>query len=378
MTKLTKLPRLLFLYSDTGGGHRSAVEAITEALELEFPGQYSAEKVDFFKEYAPMPMKFAPEIYPIVSKNTRLWGMSYHLSDGKRQVNMMTRAAFPYFYTACRRLLAEHPSDLVISVHPIMNTPVRQVVHRKHIPFVTVVTDMVSTHALWFDPQADLIILPTEIARERGRELGIAEDKMGVCGLPVAAKFCLPPADKTQLRKQLDWPDSQLTLLLVGGGEGMGPLEATAAAIDNSGLPVSLIIIAGRNQRLKEKLESRDWKIPHRIYGFVSEMPEFMRAADVLITKAGPGTISEAFIAGLPIILYNRLPGQEEGNVLYVIGEGAGTWAPEPGMVVSVIKNWINHPDRLAETTEASRSSARPDAARQIARLLMEKARKTA
>ena len=231
---------------------------------------------------------------------------------------------------------------------------------------------MVSTHALWFDHQADLILLPTEIARDHGLELGINGEKMQVCGLPVADKFCKPTSSKSELRKTLDWPEGQLTLLLVGGGEGMGPLEATAAAIDSSGLPVSLIIIAGRNQRLKNRLETRTWNIPHKIYGFVQNMPDLMRAADVLITKAGPGTISEAFIAGLPIILYNRLPGQEEGNVLYVIGEGAGMWAPEPGMVVSVIKNWINHPDRLAEITQASQSLARPLAARQIAHHLME------
>lgn len=376
MTQKNELPRLLFLYSDTGGGHRSAVEAILEGLELEFPNQFTAEKVDFFKEYAPLPLNFAPEIYPVVSKNTRLWGMSYHLSDGKRQVDLMTRAAFPYYFTASRNLLYDHPCDLVVSVHPLMNTLIRQAAHRRHIPFVTVVTDMVSTHALWFDNKADLIILPTEIARQHGLELGIPAENMAVCGLPVAERFCKPKESKTELRKRLNWPDSGLTLLLVGGGEGMGPLEATAAAIDASGLPVSLVIITGRNQRLKEKLEGRDWKIPHRIYGFVKNMPDLMCAADVLITKAGPGTISEAFIAGLPIILYNRLPGQEEGNVLYVIGEGAGTWAPEPGMVVSVIKNWIKHPDRLAETTEASRSLARPEAARQIARLLMEQVKK--
>jgi 1,2-diacylglycerol 3-beta-galactosyltransferase len=366
-------PRLLFLYSDTGGGHRSAVEAIIEALGLEFPGQFEAEKVDFFKEYAPPPLKFAPEIYPIVSKNTRLWGMSYHLSDGQRQVDWATLAASPYLNLACRKMLNEHPADLVVSVHPLMNSYVRQVVHRRHISFATVVTDMVSTHTLWFDKKADMILLPTEIARQRGLELGVPADIMKVCGLPVDDKFSKESVSKEELRKQMAWPEAQtqLTLLLVGGGEGMGPLAATAAAIDASGLPVSLIVIAGRNQRLQEQLEEREWHIPHMIYGFVKNMPDLMRAADVLITKAGPGTISEAFIAGLPIILYNRLPGQEEGNVLYVIGEGAGTWAPEPAMVVSVIKNWINHPDRLAETTEASKSVARPDAARQIARNLM-------
>ena len=299
--------------------------------------------------------------------------MSYRLSDGQRQVDWATMTVSPYLFLPVRKMLLDHPADLVISVHPLMNTYVRQIVHNRHIPFATVVTDMVSTHTLWFDKKADLILLPTEYARQRGLELGIDADKMKVCGLPVSESFCIETDSKSELRQKMAWPEAQtrLTLLLVGGGEGMGPLEATAAAIDASGLPVTLIVVAGRNQRLKDRLEERDWHIPRKIYGFVKNMPELMRAADVLITKAGPGTISEAFIAGLPIILYSRLPGQEEGNVLYVIGEGAGTWAPEPGMVVSVIKNWINHPDRLTETIEASQILARPDAARQIARYLM-------
>lgn len=363
--------RILFLYSATGGGHLSAVEAIEEALELEFPGQFFADKVDFFREYAPLPLNLAPEIYPVVSKSSKLWGLSYALSNGKRQVALATRAAFPYLYTAVRSLVNEHPSDLIVSVHPLMTKTIRQVIQRKKIPFITVVTDMVSTHTFWYDKNCDLIILPTESAKERGLELGMDESKMVVCGLPVADRFSKMNGDKTQIRQRLGWPESQLTLLLIGGGEGMGPLETTAAAIDESGLPVSLIVVTGRNTRLKNKLEERNWKIPHRVYGFVREMPDFMQAADVLITKAGPGTISEGFIAGLPIILYNRQPGQEEGNVLYVIGEGAGMWAPEPAMVVSVIKNWVHHPDRLAEATSASRNLAKPEAARQIARLLM-------
>lgn len=363
--------RILFLYSDTGGGHRSAVEAISEALSLEFPDQVIADKVDFFKQYAPPPLKFAPEIYPLVSKSPLVWGMNYRMMDNKRQVSLVTQTATPYIYWAVRKMLTEHPADLVVSVHPLMNTPVRFLVHRKGIPFATVVTDMVSTHVFWFDNKADLILLPTEAARQRGLELGISPEKMQVCGLPVDERFCHLRFDKAALRRELGWPEAQITLLLVGGGEGMGPLEATAEAIDNSGLPVSLIIVTGRNQKLKERLEIRDWKIPHVIYGFTKNMPDLMSAADVLITKAGPGTISEAFIAGLPIILYNRQPGQEEGNVLYVIGEGAGMWAPEPGMVVSILKNWVNHPDRLEETTLASRSLARPEAARQIARSLI-------
>jgi 1,2-diacylglycerol 3-beta-galactosyltransferase len=128
--------------------------------------------------------------------------------------------------------------------------------------------------------------------------------------------------------------------------------------------------VAGRNQNLKARLESHSWSIPTFIYGFVREMPDFMRAADILVTKAGPGTISEALIAGLPMILYSRLPGQEDGNVSYVVSEGAGLWAPRPDQIVSFLHTWIQHPEKRLEAAAACRRLARPQAARQIAHLL--------
>ena len=77
-------------------------------------------------------------------------------------------------------------------------------------------------------------------------------------------------------------------------------------------------------------------------------MPDFMRASDILLTKAGPGTISEALIAGLPIILYHRISGQEEGNVSYVIDEGAGVWAPETEDIIETLKYWLENPFQTA------------------------------
>jgi 1,2-diacylglycerol 3-beta-galactosyltransferase len=120
-------------------------------------------------------------------------------------------------------------------------------------------------------------------------------------------------------------------------------------------------------------LESRTWPIPIFVYGFVREMPDFMRAADILVTKAGPGTISEALIAGLPMILYSRLPGQEDGNVTYVVSEGAGLWAPRPEQIVSALQSWIRRPEQRSQAAEACRKLARPNAARQIAGLLAER-----
>jgi 1,2-diacylglycerol 3-beta-galactosyltransferase len=95
-----------------------------------------------------------------------------------------------------------------------------------------------------------------------------------------------------------------------------------------------------------------------------------MRAADVLVTKAGPGTISEAFIAGLPMILYAKLPGQEDGNVAYVVSNNAGIWAPRPGEVVKALRQWLEHPEDRQRAAEACQKLARPNASREIARVL--------
>ena len=152
---------------------------------------------------------------------------------------------------------------------------------------------------------------------------------------------------RLKIRTRLGWPQNRPVVLLVGGGEGMGPLEPTARAIDAAGLPVQLVIIAGRNKKLKERLERYPLADSSRRFTVLCRKCLILCAPpDILVTKAGPGTISEAFIAGLPMILYSRLPGQEDGNVGYVVDNGAGVWAPRPDAVVAALRNWLSHPDQ--------------------------------
>jgi 1,2-diacylglycerol 3-beta-galactosyltransferase len=161
-------------------------------------------------------------------------------------------------------------------------------------------------------------------------------------------------------------------VLMVSGGEGMGPIEETVRAVDQAHLELAMAVIAGRNEALKQNLESAGLKTKTMVYGFVNNMADLMNAADIIITKAGPGTISESFIAGLPIILYSRMPGQEEGNVDYVVEKGAGVWAPEPEQVVAALRYWINHPEVLQTVAKTSKSLARPEASKTIARYIIE------
>jgi len=117
-------PNVLFLFSDTGGGHRSPTEAIIEALNLEFPNQICSEMVDVFKEYAPLPLEHAPKIYPRLARLTDVWKLGCRLSDGHRRTRAFSLLFGPYVHRSTRRLVREYPCDLIVSVHPLSNGPI--------------------------------------------------------------------------------------------------------------------------------------------------------------------------------------------------------------------------------------------------------------
>lgn len=361
---------ILFLFSDTGGGHRSATEAIVEAIHLDYGDRLTTQMVDIFKEIAPPPLNLMPDWYPYMVRVPEVWGLGYRLSDGRRRASLIGNSAWPYVRLTLRKVIARYPSDLIVNLHPLATRPFLHALGTDRPPFITIVTDLVTVHAMWYYRGVDLCLVPTEAARQLALRYRLRPEQVQVVGLPVADRFCQPLADRVILRERLGWPPDLPVIVLVGGGEGMGPLEQTAVAIAESGLRLALVIITGRNQGLKARLEAHPWAIPTFIYGFVRQMPDFMQAADILVTKAGPGTVTEALNAGLPMILYSRLPGQEEGNVAYVVEEKAGIWAPEPDLIVAALAEWILNPKTREAAAAACRRVARPQAAHQIARIL--------
>jgi 1,2-diacylglycerol 3-beta-galactosyltransferase len=173
------------------------------------------------------------------------------------------------------------------------------------------------------------------------------------------------------LRARLGLAPDVFTLLLVGGGEGMGPLRAIARALDGAQLPIQLAIIAGRNDTLRAQLQKETWHVPVNVQGFVTNMPDWLRASDVVITKAGPGTIMETLAAGKPILLSGNLPGQEEGNVVFVEKMQVGVLRTTPEAIVAQVRAWLA-PDNpaLAEMQANARRVARPEAALEIVTLV--------
>jgi 1,2-diacylglycerol 3-beta-galactosyltransferase len=151
----------------------------------------------------------------------------------------------------------------------------------------------------------------------------------------------------------------------------MGPLYEIVSAMEAHCPHVQVGIVTGRNRQLKARLQQRNWQGTVYVYGFVDHvrhMPSLMSAADVLVTKAGPGTLHEAFLAGLPLILSGAVPGQEEGNVRRVVNGGAGVWAPDPCEIATLVNRWTGQFDgTLSRMSMCSRALARPDAATAVA-----------
>lgn len=364
------MKRVLLLMSDTGGGHRAAAEAIRDALLQRYEGQVAAELVDVFRAYSPFPFKYMPEMYPwLINRSKASWSMGYRLTNSRRSAKLLSRGMYVSMEKGLKRLLHEHPADVIVCVHSVINTPAIQALLRfeKRPPFITVVTDLVSTHMFWYDRRVDRCLVPSQPAFERGLLSGLKPEQMRVTGLPVHPGFAERLVSKSAARKELGWDPDLPAVLMVGGGEGMGPLYKTARAINDRGLKCQLAIIAGRNEALKTKLESDEWQQLTHVYPFVTNMPTLMAAADILVTKAGPATISEACIAGLPLILSDAIPGQETGNVDLVVENDAGVFAPSPEAVAQAVSDWMGEGEAgLKRRSEMALRLAYPDAVWQI------------
>ncbi len=363
--------RVLFLMSDTGGGHRAAAEAISEALHRKYADDVQIELVDVFKSYSPFPWNYMPEFYPwLINHSKSSWGMGYKLSNTQRRAKVLSRGMYVTVEGRIKRMLREHPADVVVSVHSLLTPLAIQALNARETrpPFVVVITDLVSTHMFAYTPLAERTLVPTQPAFERGIEAGLTPNQMRITGLPVHPRFTEALPEKIEARHTLGWNSKLPALLLVGGGDGMGPLYKTARALNARHLHCQIAIIAGRNKALKAKLESSNWNQPTHIYGFVNDMPRLMAAADVLVSKAGPSTICEACIAGLPMILYDAIPGQETGNVEYVLDNHAGVFAPSPREVADAAQSWLAEgAEGLRRRSEAARRLGRPNAVYEIA-----------
>ncbi|MFY9780017.1 MAG: glycosyltransferase [Candidatus Baltobacteraceae bacterium] len=373
--------RVLLLISDTGGGHRSAATAIGAALsEVRFgPNGESLRleyRIDDVAAHCTFPLsqlgpaysaalRFAPPIY----------GALYHATNGRRRFRSVVRFCEPLYRERLRDLFHEYKPDVIVSVHPLLNHAAlraRSDAGIMHVPVITVITDLGKVHEGWLVPEVDAVVVPAPEVFRRARERGIPLERIYQLGHPVHPKFEDVTETKQQLRAQLGLPVEKTIALLMAGGEGGGKLLPTTMALAKSRLPLHLVVITGRNVALRAKLNelAPTLPTPMTVLGYCDNVPELMRAADLLVTKAGPGAIAEASIAEVPVVVYDFIPGQERGNLDYVRTNGIGVVALAAADVVTSVRRIVANLERLQAMRDRQGSVAPRGSSRRIAELV--------
>jgi len=267
---------------------------------------------------------------------------------------------------ATHELITDHPADLVVTFHPTYSYPLTWL----KIPCAFVFTDLITNHALWCAPGAQRYIVPTELARTGAMNHGLPPDRVSVTGLPVHPRFLDPIPPREKICQRLGVDSDKPIILLTGGGEGLGRVYDIAYAIGQSDLGAQLVIITGRNQKLRVQLEDIDWAMDTKILGFTRDMPDWMAVSSVLITKSGSNTLAEALVRGLPMILFEAVGEQERYNPRYFVYSGAGAYCSKPAKVVSTLREWLSNPEQLKSLSDNARQISRPQAAFDVAKIV--------
>jgi len=369
--------RALLLISDTGGGHRSAANAIAAALEeTKSPDAYEVRIEDVAAHCAfpltqlglgySMALRYAPPVY----------GALYHATNGRRRYRALVKFCEPLYRERLRDLFIEYRPDVIVSIHPLLNHAAlraRDDAHMQHIPIVTVITDLGKVHESWLVPEADAIVVPAREVYTRALSRGVKPARLRLLGHPIHPKFDDVTGSKAELRTQLGLSPDLPVVMLMAGGEGGGKLLSTALALARARLPIELVVVCGRNEPLAQKLGEAASKLPTpmHVLGFTDKIPEYFRAVDLLVTKAGPGTLAEANAAQLPVVVYDYVPGQERGNVDFVRHNGLGVIALQgASTVVVAVRTLIQTPERLAAIRHNQEIVAPRRSSRRIAALI--------
>lgn len=373
------MKKILIAMADTGGGHRATAEALRDAF-VERHGQWlQVEVADLWAQHTPSPLHNLSTAYrTLVDDLPWLYRLLYDAAQRPEIVRPLMETAARVFRPFVSQSLRRHNPDLIVSVHPLLQGVVLHVVRRRRqaIPFVTVVSDLITIPPVWFDPAVTLCFVPSEEGHRQALQAGLSRTQLRQFGLPIRPAFARVPHSAAELRRTRGMVEGVPAVLIVSGGEGMGPVDAIAKAVaarlaadsPASGRPAGqLVVVCGRNRELYDDLQAHPWPVPALVQGFVDDIWNWMAACDCIITKAGPGTIAEALALGVPILLSGYIPGQETGNVPYVLKHGVGAYVEDPWQIAEVISGWFGpQRDVLDALAHKARSMGHPEAAYQI------------
>jgi len=370
---MSKPADVLFAISDTGGGHRSAAVAISAALDQTSHGQVSWSIADILQLTDFPGVRSAPELYDQLSTRwLRLYDVTFELTNGVRRVDMLSRFVFLTARRNITRLLQETRPRVVVVTHPLVHRLVAAARRSRRLPFriITVVTDLVTLHASWTYPGVDLALLPTDEAYDLMYRRGMRPSKMLRTGFPVHPKFADNRMVKPEARAGLGVAADPFTILLTSGGVGSGRLQQLVTALERQFPQHQLLVVTGKNRALYDGLTRARRPERTRVYGFVDNMEMLMAASDVVVTKAGPGTLMEALVMRRPVLVTEAVGTQEQGNIDFVLNHELGAFCPTNERIVGAVRD-LEDRERYEATVARLAGAVPRDGSAQIARLVL-------
>lgn len=360
--------RVLYLSAPIGAGHRRAAEALLEQERL-LRGETAsahADVFDFFPAFAGRwllkayltSLRLAPTIYAALYRQGNRAASS---AWRDYTYGLLAERLWPY-------IAAQQPKA-VVCTHATPAGLAVQLQRRGKLraPIFAVVTDYV-VHQLWLYPEIAHYFLAHEDLAASLIARGVAPERMTCTGIPVGAAFA-GATERAQAKAQLGIDPERPLLLLMGGGEGLVPVEAIVRALDVLEEPFSLMAVAGRNQSLAQRLRGMAETLRHPLLvtDFVDDVHLRMAAADLLLSKAGGVTAAEAFCRAVPLLIYRPLPGQEEANTRFLVERGGAMRVETVQEVLAAVRSLFQAtPAERADRYDQLQLWGRPLAAAQV------------
>ena len=363
-----KRRKILIMSASIGAGHIKAAEAIRNELATRFP-EDKIQMLDFMdrrisifhwllKRLYLFMLDFVPNLYDVF----------YHLAGGASGGTFARQLSALAMYLPMARLLRHHEPDLLICTHPFPEgaAALWKRIHQEKLTLVAVLTDY-SLHQIWIYRQVDIFFTATEEMRAGLLRMGFSEDAVHACGIPIAPMDDAPK-NRSAARQTMGIDEASCVVLLMGGGLGLGGIETTLDELESLELSLTLLIVTGHNKKLQARMMERASYSRHdlRVWGYTQEVQMLMRTADVLITKPGALTISEAFCMGLPMLLHEPIPGPETENAIYAEQQGAAIWVHREESLASVLRRILGTSGQLKDMGESASRCGKPEAVRNI------------
>jgi processive 1,2-diacylglycerol beta-glucosyltransferase len=367
-------PRVLLLSASSGAGHVRAAQALEKAFSAR--GDCAVEHVDAIHYVSKLFQRMYEKAYiSMVRRAPELMGVLYDRTDQpwnhlRRRLTMDRLNAQPMI-----QMLKKVQPDLCVATHFLPGEIIAWLIAKRKLRArnAIVVTDY-DVHALWLCRTVDRYYVALQESAEYLAAIGVPREKPRVTGIPVDLCFARP-LNRTDTRRYLRLDPDATTLLVSAGGEGVGPIEQLVRGLLEMRRPWQIVAIAGKSEKPRKRLEELSRQVgtlpggaPRLCaVGFTTEMDQYMAAADLLVGKAGGLTTSEALARGLPMVLIEPIPGQEERNADHLLEAGAAIRCNNLPVAAWKVAALLDNPERLAHMQEAARRMARPNAAANIA-----------